>query len=150
MNGATALERIKQHGIFGLCESDGCACAHFSVHGVSVDISCRKSSGAKPEGFWGTLIRVWSHHIDSTPDELVPIGQYLANEMCSSIKVPTLIRFCDYDQDKDCKCVYCGEPRGDYDNYLCDACKTRKDGWGDLIAPQYSFPRILLEPSYDD
>lgn len=68
MNGNGALKLISEIGVGVLGGFDGCACTAFSVQGVNVDVSCRKS---------GKYIRVSSRHDDAFRADL----QMIANEV---------------------------------------------------------------------
>lgn len=141
MNCAAALALIKQHGIYGLAGSDGCLCANFNVMGVEVDIACRKSTGSMFSDHYGTVLRVTNRCLDSDPDGLKAIAVECANYLRAHGDV--LVRFTTYDEDKDCKCSYCGKkraPRG----ILCDQCLSGKDCWGDAIAPKYPLAEFVV------
>lgn len=60
-----AIALIKQVGVYGLNGSDGCACTSFSVHGMDIEISCRKSAH---------LVRVTSYSCDSIGIDLQPVA----------------------------------------------------------------------------
>ncbi len=46
MSASEVVSLIRQHGVGGLGGYDGCACSHFHVLGVYVDVQCRKSGPA--------------------------------------------------------------------------------------------------------
>ena len=145
MDAVKAVSIIKQIGVGDLGYYDGCICAHFHVSGVSVDVSCRKSSGAKPEGFWGIMLRVYSRHMDCDPSGLRDVAVEVARQLRESeSETPLMIRYCDYEQDKKQKCVYCGKPRPGYQDYLCGKCKTGKDAFGASIAESHDYS--LIQP----
>jgi hypothetical protein len=125
MDAAAALKLIRDIGVGGLGGFDGCLCTSFEVHGVKVDVSCRKSSGSDTAGseFYGTLVRVHSDHMDAD-DGLVSIAQEVAEQVLDQ-SPDVLVRFTDYRHDKECLCVYCGQPRQSPSGYLCDACVGR-------------------------
>lgn len=119
-NGAAALYLIRRFSIWGLGGSDGCDCCHFSIHGLQIDVSCRKSEHC---------VRVSSNCLDKSPKEMIAI----ASEVLSQIDYPDAyrVRFCDYSHDhvgghweagewvETYRCVYCHKPRDERDGYLC-------------------------------
>ena len=122
MNANAALKLIRDHGVLGLCESDGCLCIHFEIQGVNVDVSCRKSSvGGLPfdREFYGTVVRVHSRHLDSSIIELQPIADEIVKQVAGYDGRPIAVRFCDWAYDRPPRCAYCGEPRADLNGYLC-------------------------------
>lgn len=79
-----ALELIRREGIWGLGTNEGCPCCEFSVRNVSVSISCRKSSGSDlPErpDFIGSVLRVWSRHMDVSKDYLAEIATEIKGQL---------------------------------------------------------------------
>lgn len=135
MNGIKALELIRSIGIYGLCESDGCPCCYFEIHGVHVNVSCHKSEHR---------IRVYSHHIFADPFELEPIAIEVAVQVG---REGYSVRFCDYGKDHkgtNGTCCYCGKPRSDKEAYLCVPCLSKPEArgsypWGlkgNMISPE--------------
>lgn len=119
------VELIRAHGLFGLCEGDGCYCCAFEVHGIHVNISCRKSDHC---------IRVSSRHMyrDSAGIESVAREVLLQlGKMAEGYR----LRFCERQDDHTNKsgwqgdkwvdvhrCCYCGKSRSDRQGYLCEEC----------------------------
>lgn len=141
MDEKAAVDLIRKHGCGGLGGFDGCLCTSFEVQGFAVDVSCRKGSGIDSipafSDFYGIGVRVHSRHMDSTPDGLEAVAKAIVADL-SDQGYDMFVRYCSYEQDKKCQCVYCGKPREQAD-YLCDACKVGVDAFGDPIAPQYSY-----------
>lgn len=147
MNATKALELIKANGIFGLGDYDGCMCCNFEVCGVQVDISCRKSSGSSlfPD-FYGTTVRVHSRHMDATADDL----KLVAAEVIKQVRereghLPIQLRFCDYSDDKDLKCAYCGKERAVPQGYLCSECATKDSPMMGKIADALAFDVLAAD-----
>jgi hypothetical protein len=143
MNASAAVKLLKEIGLSRLVGFEGCICGTCSIQGVTIDVSCRKSTGSSGSC---TLIRVHSRHMDVKPSELEKVAQEVVNQIHMIERlVPIKVRFCDYDDDHEPKCVYCAKPREDVDGYLCDACLTRSDPFGDTIAGTYDFRRIQID-----
>jgi len=147
MNGIKALDLIKSQGIYGLCESDGCPCCWFEIHGVNVEVSCHKSERS---------IRVFSHHLYRNPFHLEPIAVEVA---CQIGRDGYKIRFCEYACDHtgdNGKCCYCSNPRKDKEAYLCPKCLKNPDArgsypWGlvgNMVPPQEQ-ERSMFAPLMD-
>jgi hypothetical protein len=66
-----AIRLIEQHGLTGLCETDGCPCIHFCVHRCDVSISCHKSAHT---------IRVSSRSGDYSTEDLERVLQVVKRE----------------------------------------------------------------------
>jgi hypothetical protein len=140
LNSVKAVEVIKHFGIYGLCDGDGCSCCHFEIQAIEVHVSCRKSNGAKPEEFWGTMIRVHSAHLECMPADLELVAREVVRQVKESEpEVPYMVRYSSYEQDAKVACVYCTKPRERYEDYLCKACKTGNDVWGTPIAQGHGF-----------
>lgn len=127
MNPERAVAIIRDVGVFGLGFTDGCICTSFSIQGIDVDISCRKGSNMDTifREFYGIGIRVYSSSLDSTGEGLGLVAREVARQLADQgydIKV----RLCNYDRDRECKCVWCGNPR-EKTAYLCDQCLTNED-----------------------
>lgn len=127
-----AIALIMQHGLFGLCESDGCPCCNFSVHNVEVGVSCRKSE---------KCVRVESHSMDYDPPALEKVMRAVLQELQKEDSTEYRIRFCDYQSDhhrtkvngswiESCLCCYCSKPRAGATGYLCNECKAKPDAVG--------------------
>lgn len=146
MNAQKAAALIKEKGIFGLGDYDGCMCCHFEVNGVHVDISCRKSSdGAMFDGFYGTTVRVSSRHMDSDASGLAEVAVVVIEQVQENEgHLPINLRFCDYEHDANGgKCVYCGKSRGNPTGYLCDGCQTEADKYrGGNLADYYAYEKL--------
>lgn len=126
MNQTAAL--IKANGLGAFCAFDGCACSSFSLQGVNVDISCRKSNGgmrAINQGFYGTSLRVWSMSLNVDGSVLSEVAQVVAAYLMESYGSDVMIRYCSQIEDDGCRCIYCSEIRP-RTAYLCDACIAGK------------------------
>jgi hypothetical protein len=156
MNAEKALKLIKELGIYGLAESDGCPCCHFNIHGIFIDVSCHKSEHT---------IRVYSHYMFHNPFDLEPIAEEVHRQV--GISNPYKIRFCEYSCDhvgghwegkhpnskwmKTQKCCYCSAPRPDEEAYLCEKCLTKSEArsaypWGvkgEIISSQEQERRMF-------
>lgn len=136
----TAADLIKEVSIFRLGYLDGCVCMSFEVKGVHVDISCRKSSGMSMfRDFYGTSIRVTSGTLDGGP-----MLEDAAREVCRQLDEyghPTVtVRYSTWEQDQQCKCVYCNMPRSSVEAYLCDDCMAKPKSWGSgMLKDDYSY-----------
>lgn len=123
MNSKAAIDLLKEVGIYRLIDFDGCLCGGCEIQGISIDISCRKSSGGFKfsEDFHGTTVRVHSRHLDSSFSEL----QEVANEVVGLLKSEAGergeigVRLCEYEMDKESTCVWCNGPRSDASGYYC-------------------------------
>lgn len=122
--GNAVLELIREVGLHRLGGFDGCMCTHFSVQRVDVDVSCRKSSGGT-KGFYGTTVRVHSRSLDQDGAELEQVAREVAKQIHEQDGCELRVRYCDYLEDRDQKCVHCAKPREDAPGYLCDACLTQ-------------------------
>jgi hypothetical protein len=126
---AAVLWFIQKYGIFGLGGNDGCACCHFSLCGIDVDVSCRKSEHC---------VRVHCGYLGYKVSNLFAI----ANEVLAQLRdggIGYRVRFCGYSADhvngrwengewrEEHKCVYCGKPRAGFDDYLCAVCAQNKE-----------------------
>ena len=126
---------IEQHGIYGLCESDGCACCHFTIHNISVDVSCRKSEHC---------IRVYSNSLDSEAHGLERVMRAVLRSLAEYLGDANALlryrmRFCEYGKDhvdghwlgekwiETHKCCWCGKLRDDGQAYLCRECLEKVD-----------------------
>lgn len=129
-----AVALITEHGLFGLCESDGCLCCNFSIHNVHVSVSCRKSE---------KCVRVWSDSMDYDAAMLekviravlADLARYDSTYLCNAYR----LRFCEYAFDHyraqgqdgqwsvSHRCCYCNGPRAVATDYLCEACKAKPD-----------------------
>lgn len=118
MNADKALALVKSVGIYGLAGTDGCLCMSCAVQGVSIDVSCRKSASGIP-GYRGTVVRVWSRHLDFDAKAL----QVIADEVVLQISEETqrvVTRLCEWRIDESQLCAYCEKPREDAAGYLCN------------------------------
>lgn len=136
-----ALALIKEKGLWGLGEMDGCLCCHFAVMGVAVDISCRKSSGAyhhiDPDHY-GFVARIVWNIDDAMPEEVAALDAEVVRQIeAQGNELPIVVRHCDWATDDKLKCVYCGKPRQRPMKYLCDACQEGNDLFGQPIARRY-------------
>lgn len=132
MNAGKAVELIRQLGIFGLGECDGCACCHFEVQGVSVSISCHKSEHC---------VRVYSHHMDRDPMALESVAAEVLLQLNSFTSAKEYrVRFCEYSDDHvgghycahnaythSFRCCYCHGFRRYGARYLCASCQERPE-----------------------
>lgn len=85
MDAKAAIELLREVGIYRLCGTEGCLCMSCEIQGISIDVSCRKSNGSRIEElpeFYGTVIRVSSHHLDSNAAEL----QLVADEVKAQLE----------------------------------------------------------------
>lgn len=131
------VKLIREHGVFGLGGSDGCACTSFSLGGVNVDIACRKSGSSGPRG--GVLIRVESPRLDVRGDALEAIAKASADSLREGYSDEVRVRYATEDQDGKCACIYCGKPRKYADGYLCETCATADNSFGDPIRKTHGF-----------
>lgn len=129
MNGGAALKLINREGVYGLCGPDGCPCLNFEVHGVQVEISCRKSGAAMEKinpDFYGIKVRVHSRHMDAHGADLHAIAQAVAGQMRDE-GYAIMVRFCEHRHDAECLCIYCEKPREKPAAYLCRKCEGNPD-----------------------
>jgi len=147
MNAQKALDLIKANGIFGLGDYDGCMCLNFEVCGVHVDVSCRKSSGSSLfGGFHGTTVRVYSRHMDAGADDLKIVAAEVIRQVRESEgHLPIQLRFCEYSDDSDSKCAYCGKPRATAQGYLCQECVSKESPMMGKIADSYAFDVLAAD-----
>lgn len=146
MDGPEALKLLKEVGVYRLCGTDGCLCMSCKVQGVTIDVTCRKSNGygwvrkVMPE-FRGTLVRVYSRHLDKCGDDLAAIAKEIAAQISEDTSSATA-RFCDHRHDDEQLCTYCDKPREDLRGYLCDACLAADGTFGGKVADQYDLRRF--------
>ena len=147
MNEAAKL--IKEVGIYRLCGTDGCLCMHCAVRGVSVDISCRKSSSGsekiKPH-FYGITLRVHSERLDASGEALKEV----ADEVCSQIRdkgYAIAVRYCDYRYDREQICISCHKDRVNAAGYLCEECIVKEQPFGGKVADSYDYRKFEFEVS---
>lgn len=129
MYGGRALDLIKSAHVYGLCGPDGCPCLNFEVHGVHVDVSCRKSGDGFEKiapDFYGIKVRVHSRHMDAHGPDLHAIAQEVAKQMASE-GYAIMARFCEYRHDAEGLCIYCDKPREEVAAYLCQKCAANPD-----------------------
>jgi hypothetical protein len=77
-----AVESLQKAGLGAYASTDGCACMDFSLHGIDVNVHCRKSGGnTHPDG--GTTIRVCGRHADwdQHDDMLRAVGEEIARQL---------------------------------------------------------------------
>lgn len=139
---SSALDLIRERGVYGLDHADGCPCCGFEVFGIAVEVSCRKSSGAGD--FCGTVVRVSSRRAEHNADEIAAVAREVARQLAEN-GYPIRVRFATYKHDAKQLCIYCEKPREDATGYLCAACQQGKDAFGDKIAERFAFPVIELE-----
>lgn len=132
-NGQRAVKLIQHAGIYGLGPADGCLCTNFEIQGISVDISCRKSSGSLD--FFGTIARVHSHHGDVGTADLYLVAEEVVRQLSEQTE-HIKVRFCDYEDDKERRCVSCHKPRPDPNGYQCVECASKNDWWFEM--PDYA------------
>lgn len=130
----STVDLIRKVGIFGLCNTDGCLCINFSVHHISVDVSCRKSGCMEKvvPKFFGVEVRVYSGSLGISFRDLEPVANEV-REQLSGEGYDIAVRFCDCRHDSEMLCVYCDQPRSDRLGYLCDKHKVDPE-----VAPKYS------------
>lgn len=143
---------IEEVGVYRLGGYDGCPCTHFQVRGISVDVSCRKSSGMDgpfPD-FFGIGIRVYTRSDDADGAHLATVAKEVARQLQPegyAIKV----RYCTFEQDNEMKCTYCGKEREDINAYICEACSDKPRPWGKgTVADAYDhrkFEFYIPEPA---
>jgi hypothetical protein len=119
MNADAAIDLLRKISIYELSGTEGCMCMSCEIQGINIDVSCRKSSGsggevakALPQDFYGTVVRVYSSHMDANRRDL----QRVADVICEQIKDDTehlmlAVRLCSYEEDAKSKCWYCGKGR---------------------------------------
>lgn len=129
-----ALALIRRFGIFGLGGSDGCYCCHFSIHGISIDVSCHKSEHC---------VRVHSGYLGFKDSNLFSIADEVLSQLPNGGE-RYRVRFCAYSFDhvnghrdngewvESYKCVYCEKPRVDPNAYLCGGCDGGENHDGHL------------------
>jgi hypothetical protein len=140
MNPQAAIALLKRESIANLGGFDGCYCCNFMVQGFYVDIGCWK--GSESMAFYGMTVRVYSHYLYVGPDDLCPVAQEVARQVHEMTKWHHLrVRYCDYTDDKECKCNYCGKKRA-AEGYLCDKCLHENDVFGEPIAPRRDYTKI--------
>lgn len=92
-----ALDLIETKRVYGLCGSDGCPCAHFSVHHCNVDIACHKSGD-------GPLVRVHSNSIYYSRRDLEKIADEVVRQVASDFgRDPYPVSFVSYTEDRKTK-----------------------------------------------
>jgi hypothetical protein len=123
VDGVVAL--LRRYGLHGLGGCDGCRCAHFSLLGISVDVSCHKSDHC---------VRVHSGYMGFNQADLVPIVREALRQLPDG-GAGYSVRFCDYSSDhvngrwvdrewvEEHRCCYCAKPRADKAAYLCEECE---------------------------
>ena len=121
MDAEKAIRILQSVGLHELAGTEGCLCCSCEIQGVYINISCRKSSHSAigEDGYRIPMLRVYSSHLDSTLNDL----KLVADEIISQVKPDAeniAVRFCDYDYDKNNKCLYCGEQRTLTENYYCE------------------------------
>lgn len=133
-----AVKLIHDIGLYGLGGYDGCPCTSFEVMGVAVAVSCRKSSGMDSvfKDFFGIGVRVTSRLMDATPDALVKVADEVLRQLADE-GYALKVRFCTYEQDSKCQCVYCGKERSNVGDYLCPECAAIPDR-----LEAYSYPNL--------
>ena len=135
----TVVKIIHDVRVAGLGGFDGCYCCSFQIRGVGVDVSCRKGSNMDSifPDFYGIGIRVHSHRLDATKDVLEAVAREVVSQFDDTGSA-IMVRYCEWQKDKDRACSYCGKPRAQ-SAYLCETCQAGNDGWGSPLAPQYAF-----------
>ena len=139
MDGYGARDIIRDIGLNRLCFFDGCLCGSCALRGVSVDISCRKSSGSPGKG--GHMVRVHSAHLDSSPEELLAVAEEVVRQLrIEDDWTPISVRYCDYAYDHpDPRCCYCGKPRESDAQYICDGCMEKTAFDGRSVAEKFAY-----------
>ncbi len=142
-----AIQLLKEVGLYELCGSDGCLCGSCEIQGVHITVSCWKSSAELPDGSRGILVRVYSRGMDVNPADLFKVAFEVGKQVHALAPHTNLhVRFCDYQHDREWKCVYCSNKRDVKWDYLCKACADgKRDSYGDLIAPQYQYEPLVFE-----
>lgn len=140
------LALIRRFGIFGLGGSDGCYCCNFSIHGISIDVSCHKSEHC---------VRIHTGCLGFSDSALFMIADEVLSQLPDGGE-RYRVRFCDYSCDhvnghwdkgkwvESYKCVYCSKPRADRDAYLCGTCVGGDNHDGHLYqrkSPPHEEPR---------
>lgn len=141
LDAEAVVSLLKQHGLFGLFGSDGCLCCNGHLQAVSIDVSCRKSSAAKPEGFYGVLVRIYSCYMGTDPANLRMVADEVVRQLKEQTELPIMTRFCDYESDAKLKCVYCSKPK-EAGQYLCGMCQVGMDPFGGRIADSHDLKRL--------
>jgi len=123
MDARAAVKILKKLSIFELAGTEGCLCMGCKIQGISIDVSCRKSSAGQlpyDSEYYGTVLRVHSNDLYAECSDL----QLVADEVASHIKNDTggkiVIRFCDFEYDHKVLCTWCNKPRQDAYSYYCD------------------------------
>jgi hypothetical protein len=131
VNANKAIELLRRISLFDLAGTDGCMCMSCQIQGVSIEVSCRKSSGSsvvkqwEPD-FYGTVVRVYSNHLDALGDELKRIADEVVRQIQPEVgSEPIRVRLCDHDVDERMVCQYCRKPRQLGPFEFCDEHKNR-------------------------
>lgn len=143
MNAEAAAALIDEKGIFGLSDYDGCLCANFSVHGINVDVSCRKSCGGLhyiDSRFFGIVLRVHSTHLDAGAKDLNIVAEAVRRKLASEGD-DIYTRLCSYEDDNKQHCLHCHSPRSGA-AYYCSTCLK-------MIADDYT-PLSGITPASGD
>lgn len=155
MNGKAALRLLQDISILHLGGYDGCLCTNCEIQGVCIDVSCRKSSGSAAvrklyPGFHGTLIRVYSRHLDEDGGELEAIAREVARQIGEGGEIRA--RFTDYRHDDQQLCTYCDKKREEPTGYLCANCFGKKSSQsvGRTMAEDRDFRRYDFTIPADD
>lgn len=84
MDADAAIALIQRHGFDGLAGLEGCVCCSFSVHGVDVAVSCRKSNTIEPGA---PTVRVSSKHLDSLDERpaLERVAKLVAEQVAERV-----------------------------------------------------------------
>lgn len=73
------VDLLKREGLYTLGGGDGCACAHFCIDNIHVDVACHKSSAG---GDGGPAVVVYSRYLDWDDS----YGQPVADEVVSQLR----------------------------------------------------------------
>jgi len=136
-SGADAVALLREVGLFRLGGTDGCLCSGCEIVNYEIYFSCRKSD---------KTLYVRCPSMGTSMEDLQAVAieamrQIREQDNWSELRV----RFGNYAETHQNKCVYCAKPRKDPDGYLCEKCLTGKDANGLPIADHHDFTRIDFE-----
>lgn len=123
---AAMVALLRKYSFWGLAGADGCICGSIEVFGISVDVSCRKSSdGVIPSGFYGTIVRVVAHHIYASESDVRPVAEEMVRQVHEGYAhLPVYVLFTECGKDANCR--WCGADTA-FGVPLCSKCISTED-----------------------
>lgn len=86
-----AKSLIEREGVGGLGGFDGCDCMSFSIFGIDVEVSCRKSGGSKGAPSGVSVVKIYPRSMDYSQEEGREIGLQVASQL-SANRVIVIVR----------------------------------------------------------